>query len=179
MASRLVYMKSVSLLPKSDEAEQLKQELTGELLEYQLCKEMAVKLSQRTAGFDTFVRRPMALPINKEYRRKHEAQELIDAYFSAVGRGMRKLPPPIDSFSPIVARKIVSVASKVIHILRGLRSKSRIRLQLLYESAESRSELVATFLAVLELIRAKRVYVSGANEKAALTVYASKGEKSS
>ena len=179
MASRLVYMKSVSLLPKSDEAEQLKQELTGELLEYQLCKEMAVKLSQRTSGFDTFVRRPMAVPINKEYRRKHSGQELVDAYFSAVGRGLRKLPPPIESFSPIVARKIVSVASKGIHILRGLRSKSKIRLQSLYESAESRSELVATFLAVLELIRAKRVYVSGNNDKAALTVYASKGEKES
>ena len=175
MASRLVYMKSVSLLPKSDEAEQLRQDLTGELLEYQLCKEMAYKLSQRTTGFDTFVRKPLPLPIQKEYRRKHEAQELIDAYFSAVGRGQRKLPPPIDSFSPIVARKIVSVSSKVVHILRGLRSKSRISLRSLYESAESRSELVATFLAILELVKAKRIHVSGASEKATLSVYP-KGE---
>ena len=176
MASRLVYMKSVSLLPRNDEAEQLKQELTGELLEYQLCKEMAYKLSLRTEGFDTFVRAPMPLPVNKEYRRTHEKQELFDAYFSAVGRGKRKLPPPMESFTPIVARTIVSVSSKVIHILRGLRSKSRIRLRALYESAESRSELVATFLAVLELVKAKRVYVTGPGEKATLTVYA-KGEK--
>ena len=32
MAARLVYIKTVSLLPKSEEAEELKRELTGELL---------------------------------------------------------------------------------------------------------------------------------------------------
>ena len=40
MAARLVYIKTVMLLPKHDEAEQLRQELSGELMEYQLCKEM-------------------------------------------------------------------------------------------------------------------------------------------
>ena len=34
MAARLVYLKTVALLPKYEEAELLKQELTGELLEY-------------------------------------------------------------------------------------------------------------------------------------------------
>ena len=44
MAARLIYMKTVSLMPRHDEIEQLKQELTGELLEYQVCQEMAGKL---------------------------------------------------------------------------------------------------------------------------------------
>ena len=48
MAARLVYIKTVMLLPKHDEAEQLRQELSGELMEYQLCKEMAAKLSRST-----------------------------------------------------------------------------------------------------------------------------------
>ena len=39
MASRLVYIKSVSLLPKHEELEeQLKKELTGQLIEYTLCR---------------------------------------------------------------------------------------------------------------------------------------------
>ena len=38
MASRLIYLKTVSLLPKHEEAEQLKDELVGELLEYKVCK---------------------------------------------------------------------------------------------------------------------------------------------
>ena len=42
MASRLVYIKSVSLLPKHEELEeQLKKELTGQLIEYPVCKQVA------------------------------------------------------------------------------------------------------------------------------------------
>ena len=40
MAARLVYMKTVSLLPKHEEMEALRQELTGQLLEYQECKRL-------------------------------------------------------------------------------------------------------------------------------------------
>ena len=58
MASRLIYMKTVSLLPSHEEAELLKQELTGELIEYKLCREMAEKLSHMTGGFATHVRKP-------------------------------------------------------------------------------------------------------------------------
>ena len=58
MAARLIYMKTVSLLPKHDEIEKLKDELTGELLEYKVCKEMAEKLGNMMGGFDRFVRPP-------------------------------------------------------------------------------------------------------------------------
>ena len=52
MAARLVYLKTVSLLPVHEEADELKRELTGELIEYRDCKLMAEKLSQRTGGVD-------------------------------------------------------------------------------------------------------------------------------
>ena len=45
MASRLIYIKTVSLLPKHDEIAELKEELTGELLEYMVCKQIAEKLN--------------------------------------------------------------------------------------------------------------------------------------
>ena len=45
MASRLVYIKTVSLLPNSDEADALKSELSGELLEYRVCRMIAERLS--------------------------------------------------------------------------------------------------------------------------------------
>ena len=46
MASRLVYLKTVSLLPRHEEEEdKLKQELTGQLLEYQACKQVAALLA--------------------------------------------------------------------------------------------------------------------------------------
>lgn len=61
MASRLLYIKTVSLLPKHDEIVQLKEELTGALLEYMVCQQIARKLSEMQDGFDRFVRKPEEL----------------------------------------------------------------------------------------------------------------------
>ena len=52
MAARLVYIKTVSLLPVYEEAEELKNELRDELLEYRDCKILAGKLSRMTDGFN-------------------------------------------------------------------------------------------------------------------------------
>ena len=53
MAARLVYIKTVSLLPKHEEAEELKKELEGQLLEYQECKRVAAQLS-KMISFDAY-----------------------------------------------------------------------------------------------------------------------------
>ncbi|MGI6269512.1 MAG: segregation and condensation protein A [Candidatus Howiella sp.] len=170
MASRLVYLKTVSLLPKHDEAEQLREELTGELLEYQTCRKMAAVLGSMTEGFGCFVRPPEPAPVNKTYARRHEAAVLLDAYLAAVGRGQRRLPPPTTVFSKIVAKKIVSVSSRIVHVLRGLWNGKKEKFSALFSKAESRSELVATFLAVLELVKARRVAVSGEGEDATVRI---------
>ncbi len=170
MASRLVYLKTVSLLPRHDEAEQLREELTGELLEYQTCRKMAAVLGGMTEGFGCFVRPPEPAPVNKTYARRHEAVVLLDSYLAAVGRGQRRLPPPTTVFSKIVAKKMVSVSSRIVHVLRGLWNGQRQRFSALFRQAESRSELVATFLAVLELVKARRVVVSGEGEETSVQI---------
>ena len=157
MASRLIYLKTVSLLPKSEEAEELKAELTGELIEYQLCKEMAAKLAENTEGFKTAVREPVKIDIDKSYKRQHTPDILLKYYADAVGRGLRRLPPPVDAFSGIVQKKIVSVSSKIVVVLRNLKKKSKVKFKSLFEKAETRSDVVATFLAVLELFKDKRI----------------------
>lgn len=168
MAARLVYIKSSMLLPKHEESEQLQQQLTGELLEYQMCKEMAQRLSQMTTGWGRFSRPEMPAVIDKTYRRRHAPQELVQAYISAVSRGERYRPVSADAFKPLVERRVVSVASRVIHVLRRLRTGVSVRYRALFEHSGNRSELVATFLAVLELIKARRIRVSG--EKDNMTV---------
>lgn len=157
MASRLIYLKTVSLLPKSEEAEELKAELTGELIEYQLCKEMAAKLAENTEGFKTAVREPVKIDIDKSYKRQHTPDILLKYYADAVGRGLRRLPPPVDAFSGIVQKKIVSVSSKIVVVLRNLKKTSKVKFKSLFEKAETRSDVVATFLAVLELLKDKRI----------------------
>lgn len=161
MAARLIYIKTVSLLPRHEEAETLKKELTGELIEYRDCKLMAEKLSQQTEGFGRFVRQPEEGYVNYAYERFHEGEELLQAYLSAAGRAQRKLPPPLDSFKVIVARKFVNVASKVQTVMRKLWSGKKVHFLSLFNGAQTRSDIVATFLAVLELAKTKKITIDG------------------
>ncbi len=161
MAARLIYIKTVSLLPRHEEAETLKKELTGELIEYRDCKLMAKKLSQHTDGFDRFVRQPQGGWVNYDYERFHEEEELLDAYINVAGKAQRRLPPPIDSFKGIVARKFVNVASKVRTVMRKLWLGKKVKFLSLFDGAKSKSDIVATFLAVLELTKTKKITVDG------------------
>ncbi|HIS69645.1 MAG TPA: segregation/condensation protein A [Candidatus Gallacutalibacter stercoravium] len=158
MAARLVYIKSVSLLPKHEEAEALKQELSGQLLEYQDCKEAALALSHLYCP-DGIVRQPDEIAFDATYKRSHRPQELYTAYLNAAGRERRRLPPSPEAFSSIVSRKIVSVASRILHVLRLLWKKGQASYTELIAHSRQRSEMVATFLAVLELVKGKRVRI--------------------
>lgn len=158
MAARLVYMKTVSLLPKPEEAEQLRRELTGELLEYQECRQIAGVLGERIS-FDSFLRKPEQIAFNTSYKGHHTPQEIYNAYLSAVGHGKRLLPPKPEAFSGIVSHKIVSVASRIVNVLRGLWKTGTRKYIGLYQDCKGRSDLVATFLAVLELVKGKRIRV--------------------
>lgn len=161
MAARLIYIKTVSLLPKHEEAEVLKKELTGELIEYRDAKYVAQKLSENTDGFNRFVRTPEESYVNYEYERFHEPNEILKAYINAAGKAQRKLPPPIDSFKVIVQRKFVNVQSKVVSVLRKLSFGKKVSFLSLFKDSASKSDMVATFLAVLELIKSKKVVIDG------------------
>ena len=166
MASRLVHIKSVMLLPKyEEEAEELQKELTGQLIEYQLCKEIS-KILTPMVCFDYYTKEPSKMNFDMTYDRVHPAEDIAKAYVSAVGRGKAKLPPPKDAFSGIVSRKIVSVSSKIISVMRKLYKGNTVKYSTLFEAAEGRSDLVATFLAVLELVKGKRVRIEGDGDNA-------------
>lgn len=165
MASRLIYIKTAKLLPKHDEYEQLKDELSGQLIEYQICRQVAQMLSTRSDGFDKFIKGPSQVELPKTYVLTHDKQLMFDSYISAVGRGQRKLPPPANAFVKIVAKKIVSVSTKIVFVMRNLFKRGPQKLSTLYGASKSRSELVATFLAVLELCKANRVELKGEGDE--------------
>lgn len=158
MASRLVYIKTAMLMPRKEEAEELKKELSGELIEYQLCKQMAGKLAEQ-ASFDGFTRKEMKIDHDTTYSRVHSPSELLKAYINAVGRGMRRKPPSKENFRAIVGKKIVSVTERIGYVLKKIYKSHRLKFSALFEHAESRSELIATFLAVLDLIRSRKVNI--------------------
>lgn len=177
MASRLLYIKTVSLLPKHDEIVKLKEELTGELLEYMVCQQMAQKFAEMQGGFDLFVRKPTEYEFDKTYELTHSKDVIFQSYLAAVGRGQRRLPPSTAPFTKIVAKKIVAVSTKIIFVIRNLWKSGKSKLSDLYKTANSRSELVATFLAVLELCKANRVKVEGDFDNAEITLVKGHKEK--
>ena len=164
MAARLVHIKSVSLLPKKEEEAALKQELTGQLLEYQQCKEAAMRLRERFS-LDGIVRAQADIPADLTYKRHHKPQELLSAYLSMLGK---KKPPepqkPEDTISKLITRRVVSVASQIVFVLRSLWKKRHVSLKELFRGKNDPSERVAAFLAVLELVKDKRLRVDGEGE---------------
>ena len=162
MASRLVYIKTAMLMPRKEEAEELRKELSGELIEYQLCKQMAGKLAEKVS-FDGFTRPEMKIARDPTYTRLHDARDLVRAYVNAIGRGMRRKPPSKENFRAIVGKKIVSVTERIGFVLKKIYSTKRLRFSSLFEKADSRSELIATFLAVLDLIRSRKVIIDDNN----------------
>ena len=161
MAARLVYIKTISLLPVYEEADKLRQELSGELIEYAECKRVAQMLSAKTDGFNCIARPQEIFEVDMTYTRVHDAIELMNAYMRVVGKRLRKIPPPFDSFRTIVVKKIVSVSSKINNIVSVLSSNGKQKFKDIILGSESRSDMVAAFLAILELAKTKHIILNG------------------
>lgn len=162
MAARLVYIKTVSLLPQREEAEQLKKELQGRLIEYSLCKKTAEIMKERYIGNVFAVRGQLKIEFDNTYPIIHDPQELLDAYMKI------QVKPPeekvkTEAFNTIVKKKIVSVTSKIIYVLRRLYKSGTCLMDGLFEGLTDRSERVAVFLAVLELTKSGRIMLNDDN----------------
>lgn len=163
MAARLVYIKSASLLPKPEEAERIKQELQGALIEYALCQAAARELRECFLADDIFVRKPMKLKTNQTYQLVHPREKLADVY-AQIGKGRMDGQALSEKISDTVVQpKTVSVISKVVFVLRRLYAGQSVSVQSLYTGVTDRSARVATFLAVLELTRFGRIALNEDN----------------
>ncbi len=164
MAARLIYIKTVSLLPRKEEAETLKKELEGRLIEYSLCKAAAVLMREKYLGDAYSVRKPMKIETDSTYSRHHAPAELLKAY-----RGMEikkdKKPPELapSAFSKLVSKKFVSVSSKIVTVLKMLYKEGKCSLEGIFSGMTDRSERVAAFLAVLELTKTGRILLNDDN----------------
>lgn len=176
MAARLIYIKTVSLLPSDDEAQELKQELQGKIIEYSLIKLAAQKLRDSYAGGDIFVREPVKLPVNKTFTGEREAEELLLAYMGMSEKARHSKPLKADMFKGIVSHRVVSVTSKIIYILKKLYTTGKFSMDRLYDGMTDKSERVATFLAVLELTKSGRIFLSDDNSQIFMNKKAKKGQ---
>lgn len=158
MAARLILIKSAALLPK-EEAEQMKRELQGALIELAMCKTMAARLKRRFQGDTIFVREPVKIDIDNTYRLTHQPEEILLAYSAISERSRRKATFNMRPPTPVVEKSYVTVFTGVFSILKSLRQRSVVPLAELY-AGQRRSRKVATFLAILELSKDGRIIIS-------------------
>ena len=76
----------------------------------------------------------------------------------------------VAAFQGIVGREPYPVAEKASELLRRLLVTGVTRFRALFRGSRSRSEVVATFLAVLELCKSKRLQLAGSQEECTVTV---------
>ncbi len=171
MASQLMVIKSRMLLPKLDENEEdPRQELVDMLLEYQRAKQTAEVLHDREFSYAGRFEKPPAKLENQgnsEYKLTHEISLLQEAYMRVYQRKLEFLEAQNNTKSLdmlIKTTKHVSVNERILHVMKRLVKRGTCSFSGLFESANSRSEIVATFLAVLELIKGKRVVVEQLSE---------------
>lgn len=169
MASHLVYIKTRMLLSIEDEEAQSEMDALIQSLEerrrnerYVQVKAAAERLSPMGEfGRDILTRNPEPVKRGKVYEYGHVRADLLLAMAEIQSRGERALPPPRAAFQDIVQHEPYPVESKAREILRRLRAYGVTRFRLLFQGNRSRSEVVATFLAVLELCRAHVLHLAG------------------
>ena len=168
MAAQLMYIKSKMLLPvyEDENQEDPRASLVEALLEYQRIKEAGSVLSLRAQiGRDLFVKGQEQLEKEKSaFVGSYSYEVLTRALEDILQRAQRKLPPPVTAFQGIVGRETVPVDDKIGEIVRLFVKNTKLSFEQLVLSAKSRSEIVAIFLAVLELSKTRKIMIEESEE---------------
>ena len=177
MASHLVYIKTRMLLSIHDEEAMSEMEQLIATLEahqrnenYLKIKEIIPLLDDRfRCGRDLIVKTPEAIQPDRAYQYVHPKEDLRRAMQQVMARSDHRLPPPVSAFQGIVGREPYPVTEKAAEILQRLVHLGVARFRTLFRGSRSRSEIVATFIAVLELCRARRLRLAGTEEDCTVT----------
>ena len=166
MASHLMLIKTKMLLSAAEQAEAeseldlLRQSLI-ERRRKEAMEQIRLAVSQleprNEIGRCLFTKEPEPLRKDSSYRYKHSVLDLLRALDLIAERNQKQLPPPTANFKGIVAKEPYPVARKAGELLRRLVLRGVEKLKNLFRGNKSRSEIVATFLAILELCKTNSV----------------------
>ena len=167
VATDLLYIKSKALLPKHEQEEDpeaLANSLTEALKQRRRMKLISEKFKvMQYDGSYYFFKGAEEIPKPENPERKRIEQGSIDKLYNAflmlIEKQERRLPPPKDNFEGIVGREPASVKKKATGLVSRLKKKDKISFGQAFEEAESRNEIVAIFLAILELMKLNHIYV--------------------
>lgn len=174
MASHLLYIKTRTLLAGDEEVSELEELMSS--LEQLKCRDIYTAVQKvvpelkkaSETGLLYYSKLPEPLPkTSREYEYKHEPADLFKALYAVVTRGGKPIEP---EFAHRIApsRIVYEVRTKSRELIEHLQS-GPARLSVLYSACGSRSEIVATFISILELCSMGSVELSGDEDDYTLT----------
>lgn len=160
MAAELMLIKSKTLLPKTEEDP--REELVRKLMEYRLAKEAAGWLSERAGEFGgRFEKETDEIKPDKNAALDLDAKLLTGALsrllFKMAEKEKSEENAPIELINPLIKKKIVSIPGRILAVMRKMIKRRAVYFDEFFEDVASRSALVATFYAILELLKAGRI----------------------
>ncbi len=177
MAAHLMYIKTRMLLSLEDEEAQSEMDALIASLEerkrgdiYAKVKDLALRLGPMSEfGRDIMVRNPEPMERGKIYEYDQEPGDLILAMQEVADRKGTVEAPVAKAFEEIVKREPYSVERKAHEIFNRLKQAGITRFLLLFRGSKTRSEIVATFMAVLELCRSHVIRLAGGETDCTVT----------
>ena len=166
MASHLMLIKTKMLLSAAEQAEaESELDLIRKSLMERKRKEAMDQLRlaitelepRNEIGRNLFTKEPEPLKREQGYRYKHDVRDLLRALDMIAERSQRQLPPPTANFQGIVGKEPYPIGKKTGEVLRQLVLRGVERMKNLFRGNKSRSEVVATFLAILDLCKTNAV----------------------
>ena len=164
MASELMLIKSRMLLPHEEGTENdPRREIADALMLYQQAKLVAKELRPRYDEYSgRYVKGTDDVPPEKGLPLNLNADMLVKALESVLKRikvaeAQRK---PSELVNPLIKHKVISVEEKIDQMCVMLEEQEEASLFFLLKDSESRAELVARFMGILELIKLRRVLIT-------------------
>ncbi|MBQ8807820.1 MAG: segregation/condensation protein A [Clostridia bacterium] len=177
MASQLLYIKSKMLLPAPEEDEEdPRQELADRLEEYKRYKEISQEMDRLSHSMEHVVFKgaePLNLPKVKTENKEIPIEKLFDAFFTVIDRNATRKPIDPKTFKRVIGRTNYSVRTASKNVMSKIKKGEKAAFESLFDGLHVRGEYVATFLALLELIKENVVTVIEEGS----SLYCKRGEK--
>ncbi|MBO5378789.1 MAG: segregation/condensation protein A [Clostridia bacterium] len=168
MASQLMLIKSRTLLPRmnDDDGEDPAEELARALLEYKRAKEASGKLGGLYSQFSgRYQKDTDEISPDRTYVADHSVDLLSKALMSVMSNIEVSDEVASEKIKPLISTRTVSVGEKVFAVLRILVvNGGTVNIIDCFEGVRTKHEAVATFMALLEMLRAGRITLEETDE---------------
>ena len=164
MASELMLIKSKMLLPHEEGTENdPRREIADALMLYQQAKLVAKELKPRYDEYSgRYVKGTDEIPPEKGLPLNLNTDMLVKALDTVLKRMKvaNAQKHPTELVNPLIKHKVISVEEKIEEICRILEEQGEASLFFLLKDSESRAELVARFMGILELTKLRRILIT-------------------